>query len=269
MIKKKSLNCFKLPNELILDKSLQYSYKKVCAAIYYFRNQLNFCVKSIEQLANKTGLSEATVIKAVEALEDKGYITRTRNYIYHPVLRRPVYQKSSYVCLKPLHKSFTLIPNDIFSFSIRSSSFVLFTYFIMMIGNKNRAFPSLNKMMQDLGMAKSSICSCIKEHLSAGLIHVEHCVTKLGEFAQNSYFCIKNAEPKKNIAQRAIDGVKSIISAIAGKIASVTEKPQSGDVEAKWDKYMTLDLPQTLNAEIRRKNESNSPMELPLSILLL
>lgn len=151
-------------------------------------------------------------------------------------------------------------------FDIRCSSFVLFTYLKMMIGNKNRAFPSLTRMMHDLGMAKSSICRCLKEQVRVGLIHMEHCLTKLGEFAENTYFCIVNAKPEMSVPRTAT-ALKNIFKGITCRSKNNVAYTAS-QAKQSWNGYLiSKDADSAMSfAEF---NLSNGPLNLPFSILLL
>ena len=79
-MKKRQLD--RIPNRLINDAALTYSARRVGNALYSKRSRLGQCVMSLAYLAKVSACSIPTVRKAVEKLENPGYICRCRNYQY-------------------------------------------------------------------------------------------------------------------------------------------------------------------------------------------
>jgi len=186
---------FKVPNNLILDSNLTYSAKRVGCVLYSRCDCSGNCTMSINQIALLAMCSSTTALKAVQELERFGYVARYKNRRYSAEKGRVVYQKSNYTVT--LNNRFTFIPRNVFSFQIKNSSFAVYLFLRMCAGNNTRAFPSLSRICNDLYISKSAVCSSLSELSDAGLVLRLPCKRKgKQEFCNNSYFFIRNAEPK-------------------------------------------------------------------------
>ncbi len=134
-----------------------------------------------------------TARKALQELEDAGYITRSQNHLYNETLGRLVYDQYTYHCEVWFHGGFTLVPWNLFGHPLKSSAFVLCLYLYLQAGNTTRAFPSLNRICRDLWMSKATVCQALRELDAAGRIYSEFCVRENRSFCNNSYFLICNA----------------------------------------------------------------------------
>ena len=100
------------------DAALTYSARRVGNALYSKRSRLGQCVMSLAYLARVSACSIPTVRKAVEKLENPGYICRCRNYQYSEQAGRVVYARTTYVCAVSTATNYTLIPHEVFSWAL-------------------------------------------------------------------------------------------------------------------------------------------------------
>ena len=184
---------FKVPNRLIMDFSLSFSARRMGAVLFSRRNHLGACRRSQASLAKLAGCSVTTARKALQELEDAGYITRSQNHRYNETLGRLVYDQYTYHCDLRFHGGFTLVPWNLFGHPLKSSAFVLCLYLYLQAGNKYRAFPSLNLICKDLGIGKATVCRALRELRDIGRIYSEFCIKMNHAYSRNSYYLIRNA----------------------------------------------------------------------------
>ena len=184
---------FKVPNRLIMDFSLSFSARRMGAVLFSRRNHLGACRRSQASLAKLAECSVTTARKALQELEDAGYITRSQNHRYNETLGRLVYDQYTYHCDLRFHGGFTLVPWNLFGHPLKSSAFVLCLYLYLQAGNKYRAFPSLNLICKDLGIGKATVCRALRELRDIGRIYSEFCIKVNHAYSYNSYYLIRNA----------------------------------------------------------------------------
>lgn len=185
---------FKVPNNFILDSNLTYSAKRVGCVLYSRCNCLGACRMSIKQLAELAQCSSTTALKAVQDLEHFGYITRDKILAYSAEKGKVVYQKSKFT-VSPGGR-FTFIPRNIFCFAMKNSSFTIYLFLRLCAGNYTRAFPSLNRICNDLYASKSTVCEALKELSEVGLICAKNCRKRNRAYSSNSYYFVQNVAPK-------------------------------------------------------------------------
>lgn len=183
---RRSHSTFRIPNQLILDKTLTFSARRLGAVLYGHHNALGFCRKSLASLAKLSKLSVTTVRKAVSELSDAGYIASLNTYRYNDRLGRMVYAVSVYQCLLPVDRDFTLIPRAIFDAPISSSAFVTALYLYQQTGNSTRCFPSLRALARDIGASVATVCLAVKLGI-VRLFYCLHCKKVNHAYSNNSY----------------------------------------------------------------------------------
>lgn len=179
---------FKVPNRLIVDGALSYSARRMGAVLYGHHNPLGACRKSLAHLAALASCSVATARTALEELIAGGYITRVRNYRYHELLKRPVYDRYTYQCDLKFDGGYTLVPRSLFERTLKSSTFVCCLYLYLRAGNGTRAFPSLKRTSRDVCMALSTVCRALKALVTDGVILAQVCIKANQSHSNNSYF---------------------------------------------------------------------------------
>ena len=182
---------FKVPNRLITDDRLSYSARKLGAVLYSRRNAFGNCSKTLATLSRLSGLSVSTVSKALVELQDTKYITVQRNYRYHTTMEKLLFDKSTYSCTLSFDGGYTLMPRDIFKHTgISNSSFTILMYLYQQTGNKNRAYPSISRMVKALGMAHSTVCCGLQMIRELACILVHRCVKRNHAYASNTYYIV-------------------------------------------------------------------------------
>ncbi len=192
-------NHIKVPNRLITDDSLSYSARKLGAVLYSHRNHLGTVSMNLKDMARLSGLSIATVRRALDELEQSKHLTRCKQYKYDTQRERYVYATSLYSLDLSFEGGFTFVPRAQLrkAATMGGSQFTVCLYLCFQTGNNYRAFPSLKKISTDLNMAKSTVCRVIKKLGAIGILLIQKCLKVNKAFSQNSYFFIRNSESKK------------------------------------------------------------------------
>lgn len=185
---------FRVPNQLILDRSLTFNARRLGAVLSSRRNPMGFCKKSLTVLAELSGLSVATTRKALSELSNAGYIDCIHTYRYHQQLGRAIYAASVYQCLLPVTKGFTAIPWSIFDTpNMTGSAFVTALYLYYQAGNSTRCFPSLSAISRGIGASLATVCRSRKFLHSTRLFCILQCKKLTRAFSSNSYHILQTA----------------------------------------------------------------------------
>lgn len=184
-------NCFKLPNSLIADTTIPYSAKSVCAVIYAYKDEHNEAMISAKKICKILHCDANLVFNALNILEKKGYIRRKRNYRNNNETRKLQYDKNSYVCLLDMSADFTFVPRSSLYIKTTYASFSLYLYLLNQGFRKGRAFPSINKIINAVGISKSTILRAAEMLQAVGLIIKQQCKTVKNCFTSSSYFLVR------------------------------------------------------------------------------
>lgn len=183
---------FKVPNALICDTALSFTARKVGVVIYAHRNALGCCHKSFEELADLAGCSVLTARRAVQALQEAGYLSSSRTYRYHKRLQRIVYGKRAYSCSLHYQGGYTLIPRSFIeeTATVTPAAFCVMLYICQCAGNKRRAYPSITKICNALGVARSTVCRALHQIKQLSCILVQLCRKVNGCMTASSYHLV-------------------------------------------------------------------------------
>jgi len=192
---------FRNPNRLLLDDALSYSARRIGAALYSRRNRLGQCTISLEVLASLSGCSIPTVRKVIDELKRASYIGFCRSYRYQEKIGRVGYGKTFYACLLSVTTDYTLIPREIFSWSLTHSAFCVCLCLFQQAGNTKRAFPSIRRIARLLGMGCATVCRALEAVRKLRAILVLRCKKRNRVFSSNSYHLM--AEYKGEIRTHA------------------------------------------------------------------
>lgn len=220
---------FKVPNDLIQNGSLSFNARRMGAVLYSRRNALGTCRRSLASLAWSAQCSIATARKALDELENAGYIRKERTYRYHDRFGRLVYDKTAYHCDLTFRRGFTLIPRSIFAKELSASAFCVYLYLHQQAGNGSRAFPSLSRICDVLWMSISTVCRAVQSLGELGMVLIQHCLKTNHAFSNNSYFFLRPAP-----------------AAPAASPSCRTQSPKrqlSGTALFPWLKYILLQRP--------------------------
>lgn len=196
---------FRNPNRLLLDDVLSYSARRIGVALYSRRNRLGQCTISLEVLASLSGCSIPTVRKAIDELKRAGCIDFCHSYRYQEKIGRVGYGKTTYACLLPVTTDYTLIPREIFSWSLTHSAFCVCLCLFQQAGNTKRAFPSIRRIARLLGMGCATVCRALEAVRKLHTILVLRCKKRNRVFSSNSYHLM--AECKGEIRTHAVSSV--------------------------------------------------------------
>ena len=203
-------NTFKMPNRLICDDRLSLSARKLAAVLYARCNVLGYCHKSLEQLAALAGCSISTVRKNTQELEQAGWITSKRTYIWSEQLGRRVYGKKEYRLAPMPKKGWTVVPRDYLTHNagLEPSTFVVGLYLYVAAGNRERrAYPSISKIAAAVGVAARTVCRALHQIRCLKNFLVTHCKRVRGDFTANNYhLCV--VLPVAELAEEQLDCVK-------------------------------------------------------------
>lgn len=186
---------FKMPNELIGDTALPYSARRVAAVLYAHKNALGSCHKTYAELAQLSGLSPATVRKAVIALSERGYIAKRKTYRYAADKRAVIYGKTEYHCSMSFKRGYTLIPREIFKLELSDSAFSVLLYIFRCMPRSGkdafRAHPSIQQIERITGAARSTVCLALRALKQIPMILAQLCRKVNGAFGKSSYYLVK------------------------------------------------------------------------------
>ena len=180
---------FKVPNALICDVQLTLTARIVATVLYAHCTPLGYCHKSLNKLSALSGCSVSTIGRAMQELEEAGWITAKRTYVWSIRLGRRVYGPTEY-SVKPLpQKGWTYIPRDYLkNTGMTPASFVIGLYLYIAVGNRERrAFPSIAKIAAAVGVAERTVCRALHQIRRLKEFLVTHCRRLRGDFAANNY----------------------------------------------------------------------------------
>lgn len=189
-------NVAAVPNELINDKTMQYTTKKVATVLLMLAGRKNKSITvKFEQLAQLTHYSSTTVQQAIRELINAGYITKSRNYRYSDTMHRLVFTANTYTWHRRIG-GYTLVRKEILDYDLTPSAFANLLFLYRCAGREGRAFPSIRriagclKMTQAacLDMAKSTVCIALKALRLMQAVVRRHCKTKKECYSSNSYY---------------------------------------------------------------------------------
>ncbi|MEA4993939.1 MAG: helix-turn-helix domain-containing protein [Oscillibacter sp.] len=179
---------FRNPNRLLCDETLSYSARRVGTALYSHRNRLGQCILSLTYLARRASCSVPTVRKAVEELERAGYISHCKSLQYREEIGRVGYGRTTYSCLLSVTEDYTLLPREIFGWSLSHGAFCVCLCLFQQAGNADRAFPSIRRIGRLLGMGCATVCRALGAVRKLRAILVLRCKRRNRVFSSNSYY---------------------------------------------------------------------------------
>lgn len=186
------MRMFKIPNRFITDASLSFSARRMGAYFCACSNRLGMVRKSLAMLSGLSGLSPATVRSAVAELERAGYLTRQRTYRYDNQRAHMIYDRNLYQINKYQPGGFTLVPADLLRRKeLTGGAFLLALYLCGQGAAQGRAFPSIRRIMDAIGGAKSTVCRALQQLRATSVFLVRHCIRHNRTFAANSYFFLR------------------------------------------------------------------------------
>jgi len=179
---------FRNPSCLLYNKTLSYSARWVGAALYSRRNRLGQCTISLDALAALANCSIPTARKATEELKRAGCIHFCRSYQYQEKIGRVGYGKTTYACLLPVTKNYTLIPREIFKWKLSHGTLCVCLCLLQQAGNDKKAFPSIRSIAKLLEMGCSTVCRALGAIRKLYGVIVLRCKNHNRTFNRNSYY---------------------------------------------------------------------------------
>ena len=217
---------FKYPQRIFRDMSLTKTAKVIAGVLYAYRNAFGVCRKSQKELAALAGIaSENTVSSALRELASAGYITVTASSYYSKERRAIIRGKNSYRCdLHILKDGYTNLPREIFSRSLTISERLLYIGIHVSAGNERRAFPSIQRLQEMTGCARSTVCKALQTLKELPVLFVRHCLKRNGSFAANSYHMTTVIEGGNRTAQTVAEQTIEAAVPAQGKAAAFTHR---------------------------------------------
>ena len=178
---------FRLPEQIITDRSLSISARELAITIFSHVDPNGRLCMSQRRLASLSGLCRDTVRRAAQELVDAGYIS-----IVH---RRAHWDRDSSRYVKRSNLYFCTIPNKCYVLvsyrllrrsrvrSVRGASLLVLVYLRSMMGRHGRCWPSVSKIAQDTGLALSTVHIAINLLESLSLIVRQHCIKRNGAYS--------------------------------------------------------------------------------------
>ena len=185
------MNKVKLPNKLFWDERLSRSAKLVGGVLYAYRNAFGVCRKSGVELAALARISPDIIGKAVQELQAAGYITVSSSSYYSESKQRMVRGKNVYTCdLHVFREGYTYLPRKVFQSELTISQRLVYISLYVAAGNQRRAFPSISRLREMTGCARSTICKALQALRQLPELLILRCQKQNRAFSSNSYhFC--------------------------------------------------------------------------------
>lgn len=182
---------FKLPNKLFWDRNLSRAAKLVGSALYAYRNAFGICRKSGSELAELARISPDVISSAAQELQRAGYITISNSSYYSASKQHVVHGKHVYTCdLSVLQEGYTFLPRKVFRPRLTISQRLVYISLYVAAGNQHRAFPSINRLREMTGCARSTICKALQALRQLPELLIRRCQKRNRAFSSNSYhFC--------------------------------------------------------------------------------
>lgn len=185
---------FKIPNSLIQkprkkgDQKLSYTARKVGAVLYAYSNALGTCRKSYAQIARLAGCSEGSAVAAVKTLVAAGYVTFCKTSRWCHAIAGVGKGKNLYsVNLNRLREGYTLVSRDVFRHQMTDAAFVIYLAILSEIGNQQEGWPSISRLQEKTGAARSTVLSGLKLLKRLPTLLVQLCRKRNGACGHNQY----------------------------------------------------------------------------------
>lgn len=176
-------------NCIITDPMLYSSSKRVMCTLLAYCGPKDILRKSIEELAALSGCCCATVRKALDELEARGFIRRIHCFRTSQYFSRPVRATSIYQIRRcKLRGGYTMIPRELLTAEVSHSAFVTALYIYKTAGRKGRSWPSLRTAAKRLDLAKATICRALEALRRLQLIVRYFCIMANRAYSCNSYY---------------------------------------------------------------------------------
>ena len=182
---------FKLPNKLFRDLNLSRAARLVGSVLYAYRNAFGVCRKSGSELAELARISPDVISSAVQELQRAGYITVSGSSYYSESKQHVVQGKNVYTCnLNVLQEGYTFLPREVFRPRLTISQRLVYISLYVAAGNQRRAFPSISRLREMTGCARSTICKALQALRQLPELLIRRCQKRNRAFSSNSYhFC--------------------------------------------------------------------------------
>ncbi len=185
-----------IPNDLITDKALHYTTKRVAAVLILLSGRKGKPVRiTFKELSNLAHCSPTTAQQAVGELLASGYITKQNCYRFSAGCGCLIYDANRYLWIRR-RGGYTMIRKEILKYDVTASAFCNLLFLYRCAGSSGRAFPSLRRLAGrlklqapgSLSMPKSTVCAALKALQKAQAVVRHLCSTKRNCLAANSYY---------------------------------------------------------------------------------
>ncbi len=181
---------FKIPNALICDAALPLSARKVGAVLFAYCDAHGQVCKGLREIAQLSRCTPQTAQRAVAALADAGYIEVRKRTRYDAQRRQLVHDRNCYVLRLDFSAGYTLAPYALFRYELTPAAYMVSLYIIKSAGASRRAYPSLSRIMDALGVARSTVCAALAVLRELPLFLVQLCRKANGALSCSSYWIV-------------------------------------------------------------------------------
>lgn len=185
-----------IPNDLITDKSLHYTTKRIAAVLLLLSGRKGKSVKvTFKELSGLAHCSPTTAQQAVNELLNEGYIIKQNRYRFSADQGHLIYDANCYLWTRR-SGGYTMIRKEILEYTVTASAFCNLLFLYRCAGKSGRAFPSLRRLAGrlklqapgSLSMPKSTVCMALKALRKAQAVVRHLCATRRNCHAANSYY---------------------------------------------------------------------------------
>lgn len=219
---------FKLPNKLFCDQNLSRAARLVGSVLYAYRNAFGICRKSGSELAELARISPDVISSAAQELQRAGYITVSSSSYYSKSKQHVVQGKNVYTCnLNVLQEGYTFLPREVFRPRLTISQRLVYISLYVAAGNQRRAFPSINRLREMTGCARSTICKALQALRQLPELLILRCQKRNRAFSSNSYhFCtvLQNTARTQEISSPQQSRRPTSVSSLVRRILSAALK---------------------------------------------
>lgn len=186
---------FKCPRCLICDVTLPLTARQIGAALYAYTSYNGIIKKSYREIGRITGRDTKTVKAAVDQLAAAGYIQIKHTTRWDEEHQMAVNDSNRYTLSMDFSAGYALVPYSIFKYhELTPAAFVVALYIFLAAGaahgKERRAYPSIQKIMDAIGIGRSTVCRTLKALKELPMFLVQLCRKINGALTCNSYHIV-------------------------------------------------------------------------------
>ena len=212
-----------ISRDLLFNNNLSDSeFHILCTLISFKDKYKSDVILKLQTISKRSGLSMATVFRAIKNLKEKGII-KVLNRYYENANKEWRKGTNSY-SLPKRSDNFIQIPFYVLTSNLPSTAFKVMCY-LLAKENKGVAYPSLREMAKDLHLSIVTVISGIKLLVRLKLVFKSFYIGKFHSFARNQYTFNENIKDN-NMKCVCLKHGRNIIFVSAFKFTQIDLKSQ-------------------------------------------